>query len=52
MAAQRNFQKWPILTTPRLVIFDTPTVATWEGQVTAMRDWLIGRMAWLDTNWK
>lgn len=49
--AQRNFQKWPNLATQRIGFFDTPTAATWEGQVTAMRDWLIGRMAWLDTQW-
>jgi hypothetical protein len=50
--AQRNFQKWNNLTTARIGFFDTPTAATWEGQVTAMHDWLIGRMAWLDMNWK
>lgn len=31
--------------------FQTSTAATWEGQVQAMRDWLVQRMAWLDTVW-
>ncbi|MGC4090448.1 MAG: CotH kinase family protein [Polyangiaceae bacterium] len=51
-AAQRNFQKWNNLTTVRIGFFDTPTANSWQGQVTAMRDWLLGRMAWLDQNWK
>ena len=50
--AQRNFAKWNNLTTMRIGFFDTPTAATWDGQVTAMRDWLIGRMAWLDSQWQ
>jgi hypothetical protein len=50
--AQRNFQKWPILTTQRVGMFSTPTAATWEGQVTAMQDWLVARAAWLDTMWR
>ncbi|HWA71576.1 MAG TPA: CotH kinase family protein [Polyangiaceae bacterium] len=50
--AQRNFQKWNNLTTMRIGFFDTPTAATWEGQVNAMRDWLLGRMKWLDTSWQ
>ncbi len=49
--AARNFTKWPILTTQRIGFFETPVVETWEGQVAAMRDWLIGRAAWLDTQW-
>lgn len=49
--AARNFAKWPILTTERIGFFDTPVLDTWEGQVAAMRDWLIGRAAWLDTQW-
>jgi hypothetical protein len=50
--AQRNFQKWPILTTARIGMFTTPTAATWQGQVTSMQDWLIARAAWLDTMWR
>ncbi len=49
--AARNFVKWDNLTTPSVGSFDTPTAATWDGQVTAMRDWLLTRMAWLDTVW-
>jgi hypothetical protein len=49
--AARNFGKWDILTTASVGSFDTPTAATWDGQVTAMRDWLLARMAWLDTVW-
>jgi hypothetical protein len=50
--AQRNFQKWNNLTTARIGMFDTPTAETWDGQVSAMRDWLLARMAWLDTAWQ
>jgi hypothetical protein len=50
--AQRNFQKWNNLTTERIGFFTTPTAATWDGQVAAMHDWLIGRMAWLDSQWQ
>jgi hypothetical protein len=51
-AAQRNFQKWNNLTTQRVAFFDTPTADSWQGQVNAMRDWLIARMAWLDQQWQ
>jgi hypothetical protein len=50
-AAVRNFSKWPILTTERIGFFDTPVVDTWEAQVAAMKEWLLGRAAWLDTQW-
>lgn len=50
--AQRNFERWPILTTARLGGFTTPTAATWGGQVAAMQDWLVARAAWLDTMWQ
>lgn len=50
--AQRNFQKWNNLTSARIGFFETPTAATWEGQVAAMQTWLLGRMAWLDMNWQ
>lgn len=50
-SAQRNFQKWNNLTTERIDVFTTPTAATWDGQITAMRSWLIARLAWLDTQW-
>lgn len=50
-AAQRNFDKWPILTTELIEQFETPTADTWEGQVEVMQEWLLGRAAWLDTQW-
>lgn len=48
-AAQRNFQRWPILTTRNVGPFITPTAATWQGQVQQMRDWMIQRATWLDS---
>ncbi len=50
-AAQRNFDKWPILTSERIRQFETPTADTWRGQVEGMQDWLLRRAAWLDTQW-
>jgi hypothetical protein len=32
--------------------FKTSTADTWEGQVQAMRTWLLQRLAWLDTQWQ
>lgn len=48
-AAQRNFQKWPNLSTRMLGPFITPTNPTWQGQVQFMRDWMFQRAAWLDS---
>ncbi|WP_347403647.1 CotH kinase family protein [Solwaraspora sp. WMMD406] len=48
-AAQRNFQRWPNLTSPMIGFFFTPTAPTWQGQVQFMRDWMLRRAAWLDT---
>ncbi|MGC4756044.1 CotH kinase family protein [Micromonospora trifolii] len=48
-AAQRNFQRWPILTAPTVSFFRTPTSPTWQGQVQVMRDWMLRRAAWLDS---
>jgi hypothetical protein len=48
-AAQRNFQRWPILTQAQVGFFVTPTAATWQGQLTVMRDWMQQRAAWLDS---
>ncbi|WP_420118990.1 CotH kinase family protein [Micromonospora sp.] len=48
-AAQRNFQRWPNLTAPMVGPFYTPTASTWQGQVQAMRDWMLRRAAWLDS---
>lgn len=49
-AAERNFQKWPILSSPWVSFFITPTAPTWQGQVDAMRDWMLRRAAWLDSS--
>ena len=49
--AARNFQKWDNLTTEKIDVFTTPTVDSWEGQLSAMRTWLIARLAWLDSQW-
>ncbi|MFI7079543.1 CotH kinase family protein [Micromonospora sp. NPDC049903] len=47
--AQRNFQRWPNLTTRMVSFFVTPTAPTWQGQVQVMRDWMLRRAAWLDS---
>ncbi|WP_205830574.1 MULTISPECIES: CotH kinase family protein [unclassified Microbispora] len=48
-AAQRNFQRWPNLTTRTIGFFITPTASTWQGQVQYLRDWTLRRAAWLDS---
>ncbi|GAA4439996.1 CotH kinase family protein [Phytohabitans houttuyneae] len=48
-AAQRNFQRWPNLTSPTVGFFQTPTANTWQGQVQVMRTWLTQRASWLDS---
>lgn len=48
-AAQRNFQRWPNLSTPLVGFFFTPTEPTWQGQVQYMQDWMLRRAAWLDS---
>ena len=47
--AQRNFQRWPNLSSATVGFFRTPTAPTWQGQVQAMRDWMQRRTAWLDS---
>ncbi|MFE7874240.1 CotH kinase family protein [Micromonospora humida] len=47
-AADRNFQRWPNLTTEKIGPIVTPTADTWQGQLDYLRDWLDRRMAWLD----
>ncbi|MEU1887852.1 CotH kinase family protein [Micromonospora rifamycinica] len=49
-AADRNFQRWPNLTTEKIGPIVTPTADTWQGQVSYLRDWLARRVAWLDAN--
>jgi hypothetical protein len=51
-AAGRNFTRWNILSQARVNPFDTPTEATWAGQISYMKTWLQNRAAWLDTQWK
>nr|AEC53458.1 cellulosome enzyme dockerin type I [Actinosynnema pretiosum subsp. auranticum] len=48
--AARNFQRWPNLTAPTVGFFVTPTAPTWQGQVQHVRDWLLRRVAWLDSS--
>jgi hypothetical protein len=51
-AAQRNFQKWPILGTSQVGGFTTQTSQTWQQQVTFLTNYLTQRSAWLDSsNW-
>lgn len=47
--AQRNFQRWPNLSTRTIGFFITPTAPTWQGQVQHLRDWALRRAAWLDS---
>ena len=47
--AQRNFQRWPNLSSATVGFFRTPTAPTWQGQVQAMRDWMQRRAQWLDS---
>lgn len=35
-----------------LSIFTGPDAPTWEGQLQAMKDWMVARAAWLDTQWR
>jgi hypothetical protein len=49
-AAQRNFQRWPNLTTRMVGPFITPTANTWQGQVQQMRTWMSQRATWLDSS--
>jgi hypothetical protein len=48
-AAQRNFQKWPNLTTANVAGFETQVTKTWQDQLLLMRTFLIDRAAWLDS---
>jgi hypothetical protein len=51
-AAKRNFQKWNILNTSRVGGFTTQTTQTWEEQIQIVKDFLLKRAAWIDTQWK
>lgn len=48
-AAQRNFQRWPILNTAVVGGFATQTTQTWDQQLQIVRDYLTRRAAWLDS---
>lgn len=48
-AAQRNFTRWPNLTTQNIGPFVTPTANTWQGQVQQLKTWAQQRMSWLDS---
>jgi hypothetical protein len=51
-AAQRNFERWPNLNDSRVEMFTTPATSTWEGQIEYLREWLMQRVAWLDSQWQ
>lgn len=48
-AAERNFEKWPNLSSPFVSAFITPVSETWQEQVDILEEWLLERAAWLDT---
>jgi hypothetical protein len=49
-AVERDFARWPVsVVYASGQTFLGPTAATWGGQVQAIRDWLLKRMAWMDT---
>ncbi len=47
-AAPRNFAIWANLPEGRVNGFVSPTAPTWDGQLDALRDWLVQRSAWID----
>ena len=54
-AVARDYAKWPVSTvlpSGGSGIVRGPSVATWEGQVQAMHDFVVARAAWLDTQWQ
>jgi hypothetical protein len=51
-AVARDYAKWPVSTVlpgGHSGIVYGPSVATWDGQVQAMRDFITARLAWMDT---
>lgn len=52
-AVVRDFAKWPV---DKIIMANGfvrgPTVATWDGQVQAMRDFVSQRSAWMDSQWQ
>jgi CotH kinase protein/Chitobiase/beta-hexosaminidase C-terminal domain len=51
-AVERDFAKWPVadIITSETGFTGGPTVATWDGQVQVMHDFVLQRLAWLDAN--
>lgn len=49
--ANRNFERWPNLGSATIGFFESPVSDTWEEQIEAMRDWLMERTIWLDSQW-
>ncbi len=47
-AAVRDFERWPV-SVAASSFFQIPADPTWEGQVQVIRDWLVERSAWLDS---
>jgi hypothetical protein len=53
-AAVRDFAKWPVssIYTSSMGFVRGPTVATWQGQVQALRDFVNARLAWMDMQYQ
>jgi hypothetical protein len=47
-AAARDFERWPVAEVSQ-GIFQLPPAPSWEGQLGALREWLIERVDWLDS---
>jgi hypothetical protein len=50
-AAERNFERWPNLNATQVWFFEGPATETWDEQVDYVRDWLMRRVVWLDSQW-
>jgi hypothetical protein len=51
-AIVRDFAKWPVgdIITSETGFTGGPTVATWEGQVAVVHDFIVARLNWMDAN--
>lgn len=47
-AATRDFERWPV-DEVRDSFFSFPDATTWEGQLDALRGWMLARLEWLDS---
>lgn len=45
-AVKRNFERWPILSTP--IVPNTSFIGTYDQEITRMKAWLKSRTAWID----